>query len=267
MKVQSPAWPPPELSGLDRRLWVEVTQWGLGAHERFLAEGSEEWLQAAQHAGEYLVAEQEPRSGSWLHSRPYPHTFRLDPPWPSAMAQGQAASLLVRLAARTGDGRYAAAARRALEPFGQEVGEGGVRAWLDGRPVYEEYPTQPPSFVLNGAIYALWGLIDVGVALDDAEARAMGEEAVDALAASLRRWDTGWWSRYDLHPHRLPNLASAAYHELHIDQLRALAQISPRSELDAVRERFERYGRSAPRRMGAFAAKVAFRLAVPRRSA
>lgn len=244
-------------------LHVVTTQWGLGAWEHWLHTGDEAWLEAALRAGRLIVDAQGP-DGGLVHELPYPHSYRLDPPWLSAMAQGQAASLLVRLHSQTGDAALASAAVRALEPLSVPSGAGGVRAELDGDPFYEEYPTDPPSYVLNGGIFALWGLRDVGAGLDDAAAARAFDEGVDALARHLHRWDTGWWSRYDLYPHRLLNVSSAAYHELHCDQLRAMMLVAPRPAIAVRLERFEAYGRSGPHRARAFAAKAAFRVVVPR---
>jgi hypothetical protein len=180
------------------------------------------------------------------------------------MAQGEAASLLVRLFRETADERYAGAAKRALKPLAIPTAEGGARALIEGRPFFEEYPTDPPSFVLNGAIFALWGYYDVWKAVDDEAARAAFEEGVAVLASELDRWDTGYWSRYDLFPHPIVNVASPAYHALHITQLRALHGIAPSEHLADVAARFERYRGSPARRARALAQKVFFRLLVPR---
>jgi hypothetical protein len=180
------------------------------------------------------------------------------------MAQGEGASLLVRLHAETGDGRYAEAARRALRPMRVPSTDGGAWAPLDGRAFPEEYPTDPPSFVLNGAIFALWGFRDVAVGLGDGDAAGAFEAGVDTLAASIDRWDTGSWSRYDLHPHRVVNVASAAYHELHVTQLEAMNALVARPELAAAAERFARYAASPALRARALAQKALFRAAEPR---
>lgn len=267
VKAEDPRWPPAALTPLEGRLWVAVAQWGLGAFEHYVSGGERRWLTAAEAVGDHLMEHQAaagPLGGGWLHTRPYPHTYRLDPPWLSAMAQGEGASLLVRLAMETGRERFAEAARRALGPLSVPAADGGVRATLDGRPFLEEYPTDPPSFVLNGAIFSIWGLRDVGVGLGDPGVTAAFEEAVDALAASIHRWDLGYWSRYDLHPHRAANVASPAYHRLHTDQLGAMSLVAARPELEEAARRFEHYGRSKANRARALAAKVGFRLLVPR---
>jgi hypothetical protein len=173
-------------------------------------------------------------------------------------------SLLVRIHQHTPDDQLLDAAFNALRPMQREVADGGVNAPLDGRPFPEEYPTDPPSYVLNGAIFALWGFHDLATAVDDATLHAEFERRVDSLASSIHKWDTGHWSRYDLFPHPVPNIASSFYHALHINQLQAMNILTPRAELQSTVERFERYAASRTRRLEAFARKVSFRLAVPR---
>lgn len=268
IKAPSPDWPPPWLEPFDERLHIAPIQWALGCHERWIAGEGDRWLSGALLAAEDLIAGQcrdgGDQDGGWVHNSPYPHTFLLRPPWVSGISQGEGASLMVRLHAATGDDRFAEAARRALRPLRVASERGGVRASLDARPFPEEYPTTPPSYVLNGAIFGLWGIHDVAVGLADVEAQQELAVGLEMLEASLHRWDLGWWSRYDLHPHPIPNPASSAYHALHISQLQALSQIAPRSEFERVLRRFESYSNSRAARTRALAHKVAFRLAVPR---
>jgi heparosan-N-sulfate-glucuronate 5-epimerase len=267
VKAKTPTWPTPDVGALDRTLKVAIAQWGLGAFEHWLATGREEWLAVARSACDHFVSTQVrdgPLTGGWPHSQSFPHSFELPAGWLSGMAQGEVASLLVRVYAETGDDALAEAALRGLGPLRVPSAEGGVLASLEGGPWFEEYPTDPPSMVLNGGIFTIWGVRDVAVGLGDADAARLFESALDALAAGIDRWDLGYWSRYDLYPHKRVNVASNAYHELHIDQLAAMNAIAPRPALVEAEERFRRYHARRLSRTRAFAGKVAFRLAVPR---
>ena len=249
------------------KLHVGLIQWGLGCHERYLAGDGERWLEAAQWVGEELLELQQPdgaQAGGWVNELPYKHTYRISAPWLSGMAQGQGASLLVRLQRATGQGRYAAAAVSALAPMMRPASQGGVAAPLGPGRVPEEYPTDPPSHVLNGCIFGLWGCFDVAAALGDPGATELADEGIAALADSLSRYDTGWWSLYDLFPHPLTNVASPMYHRLHIDQLRAMSMIQSDPRFAATADRFERYAASPRNAARAYSQKVLFRLAVPR---
>lgn len=274
LKATEPLWPPrwmvDEAAGRDLLAastvqWI--AQWGLGCFERHLGEEEERWLRAGLDASEFLLARQEqegPLAGACFNQTPMVHTFHLDPPWVSGMAQGEMGSLLARAFAFTGDERFAEGAASALGPLRVPTSAGGVRTPVGDGFFLEEYPTTTPSCVLNGGIYALWGLYDVGVGLDDAEAREEFELGVDTLAANIHRWDTGAWSRYDLYPLPVMNIASGAYHVLHINQLRAMQRIAPRPEIASAAERFESYLSSRAKRTAAFARKALFRLLVPR---
>ena len=267
VKAEAPQWPHESLGVLEDRLWVRVHQWGLGAFERYLAGEGEQWLQNAVDVGEYALSKQVEggaRDGLWLNKLPYTKTFHLAAGWPSAMAQGEGASLLARLYLETGEERWADAARRAVVAMRLPSAEGGVQARLGDGAWPEEYPTEPPSYVLNGGIFALWGAYDVATALGDEEARRDFDQGADTLAVNLHRWDTGYWSRYDLFPHPVMNVASSFYHALHTSQLEAMQVIAPRAEFEAAAQRFARYGERRTSATRAFARKVLFRLAVPR---
>jgi heparosan-N-sulfate-glucuronate 5-epimerase len=244
--------------------WDAPAQWALGCHEHWLETRDRRWLDAMRTGGELLIRHID-ADGGLRHTYLLGHTFPLLPPSLSAMAQGQAASVLVRLQLETGDDRFGDAALRVLEPLYVDTPAGGTRAWLDGGPWLEEYPTDPPSYVLNGGIFAIWGLYDAALGLGDARARAEFDACAGTLARNVHRWDTGRWSRYDLFPHPfLVNVASLAYHALHTNQLRAMQRIAPREEVAPVLRRFEDYAASRALRARAFGGKSAFRLAVPR---
>jgi heparosan-N-sulfate-glucuronate 5-epimerase len=248
-------------------VWAALIQWGLGCYERYLAGDGEQWLSAALDAGNRLLDDQRragPLAGGWVHGFALAHTFRLRPPWLSSIAQGEGASLLLRLFVETGDERFGDGARRALAPLRRPASEGGVCARLNGGIFYEEYPTDPPSYVLNGAVFALWGCHEVGEQLTDSGARALFDEGTETLARSVERYDTGYWSRYDLYPHPVVNVSSPAYHDLHTAQLRGLASVTGRAEFAAVADRFERYGASYANSLRALGHKAVFRVAVPR---
>lgn len=273
-KAPVPRWPPDWLEVPGSHRFIRVAQWGLGCFERYLAGEGDQWLHVLEPAVEYLLGNQVqsgPGQGAWLEPLPSPHTFLIAGSWPSAMAQGECASLLVRLHLETGDARLAQAAVRALRPLSVPTSDGGVEARLGDHSFPEEYPTARPSFVLNGLMFALWGAYDVWRGLQDQAAGERFLAGTEMLVENLPRWDLGYWSRYDLYSHhgRLGslvsprNVASFHYHRLHINQLRAFHRLEPRPELAAVADRFEAYARRRANRVRAYAHKVAFRLIVP----
>lgn len=266
-KAEVAAWPPPWHPYPGYHRYIALGQWGLAAFERHVLGEGGAWFDAALAAGEHLIATQVRDGilqGAWHEPEDFPHTLRVRGPWVSGMAQGLCASLLARLVVATGREDLAEAGRLAMRPMLVPTERGGCAAELAGMSFPEEYPTIPPSFVLNGAIYAAYGIIDVGLVTGDEEIRAMAEETVDSISTNLHRWDTGYWSRYDLFPHTLLNIASLSYHILHVNQLRALQLMAPRPEIAATAKRFAAYAANPACRARALARKVAFRLVIPR---
>jgi heparosan-N-sulfate-glucuronate 5-epimerase len=191
----------------------------------------------------------------WPYEMPVPK-YHLAPPWYSALAQAQAASAFVRAHLASGDDQFAELARRSIAPVLPGSSSGLLMSTLDG-PVPEEAPSNPPSLILNGWIYALWGLWDVAVGLGDRLSRQVLDESVECLRRTLHRYDIGWWSCYSLYPHRLPDLAKPFYHRLHIDQLEVLHRLTGVAEFGAAARRFAAYDTRA-HRMRAVAQKTLF---------
>ena len=164
--------------------------------------------------------------------------------WASAMAQGQAMSLLARVAERGADGPYLEAAVRGLPPFRTTVDEGGLTGYLDGHPIYEEFPTQPPSFALNGFQFALLGLYDLAQAPVASDAQELFDSGIASLVWALPKYDTGGLSAYHLghltHPPRRMH-RSLYYHYIHIQLLRALHCASGNPELEQYARRWLAY--------------------------
>ncbi len=267
-KTDIPTWPPPWFPWPGFHRFMGIAQWGLGAYERYLLGEGEEWLTAATAAARHLLDQQglEGRlRGGWREPQAATHTFRTGENWLSAMAQGQCVSLLVRIGQETGEQVFLERARAGLEPMRISTRNGGVLARLGDGIFLEEYPTDPPSFVLNGGVFALWGAYDAWRALGDEKAGGLFREARETLSEHIARWDTGFWSRYDLYPHRVVNVASSSYHTLHIDQLTALVRLSPSPSLETAASCFRAYASSRRNRTRALLHKVAFRALVRRR--
>jgi heparosan-N-sulfate-glucuronate 5-epimerase len=193
-------------------------------------------------------------AGAWWPYGVVVQKYGLRPPWYSAMAQGQIASVFTRALVLTGDERHgtlAEAAARTLLPPSPLVSTSSAG------PILEEAPSAPPSHILNGWIFALWGLRDLSIALGESAAAGLYRQSLSALQLTLPRYDVGWWSRYSLYPHPLTDLAKPFYHRLHADQLEVLGRAENLPDFIDRARRWRQYD-STPRRVGAIAHKAAF---------
>jgi len=229
---------------------VDIVQVGLGAMQL-----GEAWLPVVDGVAAWIERTADDRGGI-AYRFPMPHTYALAPPWYSGLAQGEAASFLVRAAEPLGRSGLHELAERVAAPL-LSPDSGLVVATADG-PVLEEYPTSPPSYVLNGWIIALFGLHDVG-AVDAFDA------GVESLASRLHRYDTAiGWSRYDLYPHRFTNVASPWYHRFHVELLRTLDTLAPRPAFGETADRWHTAAANPATAGFALSRKALFRLARPR---
>jgi heparosan-N-sulfate-glucuronate 5-epimerase len=242
---------------------VTIAQIGLGAWQA--SANDEQWLHAVRLAADWLGRELESGNGI-QYQFPLRHTYRLEAPWLSAMAQGEAASLLVRAAATFEEPALLRLAHEAVRPLLDPTGQ--LVAQTEHGAVLQEYPTTPPAHVLNGWIFALWGLYDVACSPErGGEAGAAFQGGVATLGARIEQYDiANRWSRYDLFPHPFPNVASPFYHRLHIEQLAALVRLAPNDSIARVEARWRKGMSSLPAQAAAVAAKIAFRAVRPRRS-
>jgi len=218
---------------------VALAQRALGWWERGLAgeDGAEaSFLALAAELQRSAVAVDGELRWQYLTAVP---KYGLTPPWCSAMAQGQAASVFVRAYRAGGDERFAEDALRAIASLVHESEL--VDVTPDG-PVLEEAPSRPPSHILNGWIYALWGLWDVAVGLDDAAALRGFEAGVGCLRRRLDRYDLGWWTRYSLAADGL-DVAKPYYHRLHVDQAAVLGRLAAAPDIAEASRRWAGYDR------------------------
>jgi len=197
----------------------------------------------------------------WNHHFDWEYRETLKAPWYSALAQGQGISVLVRAHKESGDARYLDAARLAFASFEHSIDEGGV-AFTDasGDLWFEEYIVSPPTHILNGFIWALWGVYDYFLATRENAAHDLFSRGVCTLLHDLSRFDLGFWSLYEQSGTRLPMVASAFYHRLHIVQLRVVHRLTGEPEFARVADRWENYTRSRINRTRAFLYKSAFKL-------
>lgn len=243
---------------------VTVAQIGLGAWQLSLS--NDEWRPTVLAAATWLSGHMDD-AGHLPYHAAMTHTYQLAPPWISAMAQGEAASFLLR-AGRAFDapelvGAAAEAVRSLLAP------DSAVVALTTEGPVLQEYPTDPPAHVLNGWIFALWGLYDIACAGPTSvagAARMAFDQGVNALASRLAQYSLpGGWSRYDLRAEGPVHVASPFYHHLHIQQLTALGQLVDEPVFTETALRWQRARRNPLVMAGAVAGKMRFRMQYPRR--
>jgi heparosan-N-sulfate-glucuronate 5-epimerase len=224
---------------------IAIAQYGLGNYNLFQRTGDplreEKFLRAAN----WLLWNRERNAAGlsvWNHHFDWEYRTPLKAPWYSGLAQGQGISLLVRAHQATGDGRYLSAAADAFESFLATTDHGGV-TYVDnsGNIWVEEYITSPPTHILNGLIWASWGVYDFYLATSSLAAKGLFSKVMDTLSGNLQNYDTGFWSLYEQSGTRMKMLASQFYHSLHVTQLSILHRLTGREIFRRFADKWQTY--------------------------
>lgn len=243
---------------------IAIAQYGLGNYNLWKRSGDLSRRQKFFLIADWLASNLEPNAHGlsvWNHHFDWEYRDTLKAPWYSGLAQGQGISVLVRAHKRTGDAQYLEAARQAFTSFQQPIENGGV-AFTDesGDLWFEEYIVSPPTHILNGFMWALWGVYDYWLATRDSVAKDLFARGVRTVLHNLARYDLGFWSLYEQSGTRVPMVASRFYHRLHIVQLRVMHRLTAEAEFARVADRWEGYLQSRSGRMRALAYKGVFKL-------
>jgi heparosan-N-sulfate-glucuronate 5-epimerase len=243
---------------------IAIAQYGLGNFNLYSQSQNNGRRGKFLTASDWLCANLEQNAfGVWVWNHKFDWEYRdtLRSPWYSGLAQGQGLSLLVRAHRETREDRYREAADRAFQSFLCSTALGGVMFTDEHDDLWiEEYLVNPPTHILNGFIWAAWGVYDYALASRQKTASDLFLRVAGTLAQNLEGYDLGFWSLYEQSGTRLKMIASPFYHQLHIVQLRILHRMTGNDLFGKVAERWEGYAGSRTKRVAALCYKSAFKL-------
>jgi len=153
---------------------------------------------------------------------PFPYglkEFNPEPDWVSGMYQGQILSCFARAYHLSGEEQYLELCRRTWKSFELKLGDKYGFRYEDKYGVwFEEAPKLPANHILNGAIFALWGILDFFKVSGYPELEETWHAGVRTILNALEEYDLGFWSLYDLSG----TIASYYYQSVHVKQMNAL---------------------------------------------
>lgn len=230
----------------NRRVFFPITilNFGLGSLDCYYTSGETRYRAQAESAARWVVRH--------LNAEGYLDNLfpELEPDHRyhssnSGMAQGEALSLLTRVHREIGahpdpastafgkdvEGAIAAVRENLLKP----LEEGGTVLAGKGPLVFCEVCRTDEYVVLNGWIYALFGLLDYSRWSGDERARDLFHESARLMGRELDSYAMAQgWSRYD----NKGRVCSPFYHRLHIHLLDAMFRLTGDRAFAAALERF-----------------------------
>ena len=176
---------------------------------------------------------------------PFPYAtkgFGTKPGWISGMYQGEILSCFVKAYVLTNDNKYLFLAKKVYNSYSLELGdEYGFKTEDKYGLWFEESMLIPARHILNGFIFAVFGLYDYYRVSGRSDVKELFDRAINTIKKTLPEYDMGFWSYYDLQG----TIASYSYHEdVHIPQLRALHQITQEAIFKSYADKWEIYNNS-----------------------
>jgi hypothetical protein len=220
---------------------ITIFLYGIGSIDKYFLESDRKYLDQSRRVGAWMVHNSLP-DGSFDN-----HWNILDPKIDyysnnSAMCQGLALSFATRAVHYSlVDSAIHQQLEDMLEPIAANmrtpVAQGGTALYTKDGPVLLEFCRIEPAVVLNGWIFAIFGLIDYLRWRDDASAKAFLDETLTTMTAVLSRYCLpSGWSYYN----DQGRISSPFYHPLHIAQLDALYRLTGRTVFYEYMKTFKR---------------------------
>lgn len=243
---------------------IAIAQWGLGNYNIWYRVNSEIHYSNFIKSADWLVENLEKNKDGysvWMHHFDFEYRDLLKAPWYSGLAQGQGISVLVRAYKETGNDKYRNAADKAFKVFNISIVNGGVNNIDEkGNNWIEEYIVSPPTHILNGFIWGMWGVYDYGLQFKNSDALYLFKKYTNTLIKELGSYDNGYWSLYEHSGTRLRMIASLFYHKLHIVQLRVMYHLTEEEYFQNIANRWDGYLKKPLNKYRAVIQKIIFKV-------
>lgn len=225
---------------------IAISQWALGHYNLWKQENSQDCYDKFIKGADWLVNNLIKNGKGiyvWQHHFNWVYKEKLVNPWYSGLAQGQGLSVLCRAFKITNDERYLNSINKVYESLQTEIKNGGVTYYDDdGNMWIEEYIMKNnPTHILNGFIWALWGVYDYWLLTKDQKIKDIFNQFCSTIENNLNRYDIGYWSLYELSDNIISMRASNFYHKLHVIQLKVLFKMTGVKSFDDVSNKWSSY--------------------------
>ena len=149
---------------------IAISQWGLGNYNIWKTTSDENCKEKFLACANWLEQNLRKKNGInlWFHDFDFEYRDTLKKPWYSGLAQGQGLSVLLRAYQVSQNKKYLHASQSVFMSLTVEVKNGGVLYEDNNKDIWiEEYIVNPPTHILNGFIWALWGIYDYSIFFED----------------------------------------------------------------------------------------------------
>ena len=240
---------------------IVVCQYAFGLYELYIIsrQGSMEYRDKFLVQADWLVENSVDWDsfGKVWHIKYDIPEYGLNSPWISGLAQGEAISVLTRAYEITSDKTYISLAEKALVPFAVTVADGGLVNRFNRYIIYEEYPSPLKTVgVLNGFIFALFGIYDLALINNSTKSQTLFNDGVHSLIKLLDYFDIDYWTNYYLFDFPKNYCSSFTYHRLVTEQIKALHIITGKEIFNSYFKRWNFYSNRLINKLRALGSKL-----------
>jgi hypothetical protein len=185
----------------------------------------------------------------WLTDIEKPE-YKINSKWKSAFSQSRAISIFVRAYHETRKIVYLNYIDKALDMYFIEQDNLGVSVKTARGLIFEEYVAEKPTMVLDGHLFALFGLYDLYKYRNNLpetinkKTKALINLGLNGLEDTFEEYDLGYWLKFNLckMPH-YPKVdpCTVAYMKLIRLQLKISDALFPSNELKNMLKKIDRY--------------------------
>ena len=212
---------------------ITVFQYGLGLYDLYLETNDKSYVEKFFKIAEWAIKEIN-ENGMWECMGNLNDKAHLTQ---SSMCQSEGVSILLRAYIETKDSKYLDTAKLAIDFMLKNVKDGGTTLYQNGDVIFQEYVSEFNLSVLNGWIFSIFGLYDYTLICNEMKYKEILEKSINSMCSLLSKFDRKFWSNYDLKG----TIASPAYHDLHIMQLKLLYEIFKKEEFNLYAEKWKKY--------------------------
>lgn len=219
---------------------VTIAQYGFILHDIWLKNKSQEYLSVMNACLNQLISMEslENECIFWRENY-YSARYNLKKNWTSAMSMGECLSFYLRMYQISYSPDLLEKCHKIYRSTNVLVQDGGMKTIdEEGNWWLEEYPSNPPSYVLNGFIYAIFGIEDYYRVTGFKVVEKALQEYYKTLKQNIHLYDVDYWSIYDLHNKELVKV----YYQknVHIPQLESLYFLTGYEKFKIIAEKWRK---------------------------
>lgn len=207
-----------------------------GCYDQYIKTNNEEYLDWFYLNVEWIINYKDSDSYLRYEFENTHETATLPIGWTSAMAQGEALALMSIAYHNSGDNRYLQAADEFFTTMHTNVGT-IWNLYIDEEDYlwFEEYPSEDFCHVLNGKLFAMWGLWEYYCITRNSDALRLLQGSIASVLDHYPLWDMDGQdgSRYCKHTNILSD-----YHWIHLAQFMEYRNMFNISEFEIAHDTF-----------------------------